>query len=115
MTDDECLKEDAPEVIEFTRPKRKTQRLAAQQGHFTLSLNVLFDHDHIITRACFSATAAYPHTVCLEKWVVPAALKQDFLRHLRTMNVTANALFPGLDGLGRALMEILRIGALEQG
>jgi hypothetical protein len=115
MTDDECMKEDAPEAIMFTGPKRKTQRLAAQQGYFSLSPNVLCNHDSVITKACLAATEEDRNKVWMHKWVIPAALKQDFLRHLRTMNVTANALFPGLDGLGRAVMEILQIGALERG
>jgi hypothetical protein len=32
-------------------------------------------------------------------------MKRPFLVHLRSMNVTAGALFPGLDGLGRSLAE----------
>lgn len=115
IPDDEWIKEDAPDVIMFTAPKRKTQRLAVQQGNSSLSPNVLCDHDRVVTAACFAATQSDPNKVWMRKWIVPADLKPDFLRHLRTMNVTANALFPGLDGLGRAAMELLRIGALEQG
>ena len=39
---------------------------------------------------------------------IPAALKPEVMRRLKTMNVTASSLFPGLDGIGRYLDELIR-------
>ena len=44
-----------------------------------------------------------------EKLVVPRDQKPDYLHQLRGMNVSANALFPGVDGLGRSLYELTKI------
>lgn len=51
----------------------------------------------------------------LLKIVIRGQAKEEFLQVLRTMNITAEALFPGLDGLGRSVEEMLRYypGELE--
>ncbi len=45
----------------------------------------------------------------LLKLVIEPELKADFLLRLRTMNVSANSLFPGIDGLGRSVRELVRL------
>ncbi|GEM_PF-6985364 len=56
----------------------------------------------------FSAMAASQEIftpVKIVKINIPAALLQDMLHALRQMNITAETLFPGIDGLGRSLLQ----------
>ena len=98
----------APEVLMAWSPKRTTDRFVAQQGYFTLSVNVLGDHGALIAEACEAARVTDPKTLYYEKWVIPAHLKLEFLRRLRAMNIAAHSLFPGIDGLGRSIAEVAR-------
>ena len=102
----------APMVLLTWSPQRKTDRFVAQQGYFTLSVNVLGVHDKLIVEACGAARAADRKTLFYEKWVIPARLKLEFLRNLRAMNIAAHSLFPGIDGLGRSLAEVARLAAI---
>jgi hypothetical protein len=45
----------------------------------------------------------------LEKIVIPSKLKAAFLKHLHLMNVTGSSLFPGLDGLGKTVDDLVRL------
>lgn len=88
-----------------------TDRMIAQQGVFTVCTNVLRDHADVI------GTMQLHGETGLEKWIIPARLKSEILANLKSMNITASALFPGIDGLGRSLEELatLRSYALESG
>ena len=55
--------------------------------------------DHV----CIAMKIARTH---LKKIVIPHKIKPDFLAELRRMNITAAALFPGVDGLGRSIAEL---------
>jgi hypothetical protein len=88
--------------IEAAQPN---ERSAAQQAAFTGCTYVLGDHGDIIAEAFRGQEARYP----LHKVVVPGGLKNECLSRLRIMNITANSLFPGLDGLGRAAREYIRL------
>jgi len=89
----------APEALIPFTPYHKTTRLVAQQGYFTVATRVLDVHDDLLHRA----------GAILRRWVIPADRKSNILYHLRTMNVGAHSLFPGMDGLGRATGELVRI------
>lgn len=84
-----------------------SQRSAPQQAVFTVCTYVLGDHGDAIGEAFRGQEERYP----LNKIMVPADLKNEFLSRLRTMNITANSLFPGLDGLGRAARDYVRLRA----
>jgi hypothetical protein len=86
-----------PCLMAFTT-LHKTSRLVAQQGYFTVSANPLTEHDDLLHEA----------GAARRRLIIPAAMKPIILRHLRTMNVGANSLFPGLDGLGRSTAEIIQ-------
>lgn len=75
-------------------------RMAEQQGRFTMSLAIHQDHRHIIT-------AVHRH---VKRLIIPHAAKPAFLTELRRMNITAAALFPGVDGLGRSVAELTSLG-----
>ncbi|MGO9404293.1 MAG: hypothetical protein ACLPVW_12585 [Terriglobales bacterium] len=88
-------------------PTQHSKRSASQQAVFTVSTHVLADHGEAISEAFVSQEDRYP----LNKVIVPAGLKDQFLSKLRTMNITASSLFPGLDGLGRASRDYIRLRA----
>jgi hypothetical protein len=83
--------------------------MIAQQGFFSICCNVLSDHEQV-----FSESLTAPREKELfRKLVIPAQLKILFARKLRSMNITANALFPGLDGLARSVAELVQLEARD--
>jgi hypothetical protein len=82
-------------------------RSASQQAVFTVCTHVLSDHGDIISEAFVGQEHQNP----LSKVVIPAELKNEFLSRLKTMNITPSSLFPGLDGLGRAARDYVRLRA----
>lgn len=84
-------------------PFQKTARLVAQQGYFTVATGPLDAHDDLLNAA----------GAIMRRWVIPVDIKPTILLHLRTMNVTANSLFPGLDGLGRSATELVRTAGIK--
>jgi hypothetical protein len=86
-------------------PPKRSIRLVAQQGLFTLSSHVLGDHGKLIEDS--PPPGQNPH----RKFIIPKKLKTEMLAHLRTMGIGAHSLFPGIDGLGRSTAEIAIIGA----
>lgn len=98
------LQPSAPAALFFCGRLSKTDRMVAQQGFFTVCRNILTDHGTIFEGVFDTQT---PKEL-FRKIVIPANLKGQFLRKLRAMNITAGALFPGLDGIGRSVGELLR-------
>lgn len=88
----------------------ETERSAAQQGVFSLCLDIIGNHDKHISD-CFVRKFPNSNSIAnkrLNKIIIPSALKSEFLSRLSTMNINARTLFPGADGLGRAASEIIR-------
>ena len=90
--------------IEATQHSRRS---ASQQAVFTVCTHVLSDHGDVISEAFVGQGDRYP----LNKVIVPAGLKDEFLSRLRTMNITPSSLFSGLDGIGRAARDYIRLRA----
>jgi len=109
FSDDQWLNPSSPSLLYFFDQKKRTARLVAQQGHFSASLNILRKHDELMADAVRPLASANPQGLFLRRWLIPAKLKPDLLKHLMVMNVTANALFPGIDGLGRSVCETVRL------
>lgn len=102
---DQLLTEPDPPEILFTITRfLKNDRMVAQQGLSTLCTSMFSKHDEVIEKAFSKPSAA----TCV-KLEIPADCKQDFLIRLRSMNITANSLFPGMDGLGRSVYELLSV------
>ena len=74
-----------------------SSRMAEQQGRFTACFRVDLDH------TCIATKIDPTHQ---KKIIIPHKAKPDFLSELRRMNITAAALFPGVDGLGRSIAEL---------
>ncbi len=86
----------------------KTDRMIAQQGVFTVCINLGGDQHEVID-GNLSNNRGTDKIVFL-KLIIPTKLKMGFLRKLHRMDVSASSLFPGLDGLGRSTSEYTRIG-----
>ena len=92
----------APAVWSIQRPLA-TDRIVAQQGVFTIAEHILTDHGHRIEELAAGDDDMF------FRFVIPAHVKRLFLRRLRRMNIHAGALFPGIDGLGRSVAEIVHL------
>lgn len=97
----------APDEIRPVPMRRHSDRTVAQQGHFTYALHILGDQEALISEACVDATSHL-------KLIVPRKLKPQFLQRLHVMNVGANALFPGDDGLGRYIGDLARLAVYKR-
>jgi hypothetical protein len=88
----------APEIVVFSMPTTSNERIDAQQGRFSLCTNPLADHAHEICAASG-----------LEKVVIRKSMKSQIMEELYKMNVSAAALFPGIDGLGRTIRDFCKL------
>ena len=95
-------------ALYFVRCPRETERMAAQQGYFSVSPQVLADHAQLLHEA---ALHVLPDPQFFRFTIRPDQ-KVGFLRRLLAMNVTARALFPGGDGLGKTAEELVRVTSL---
>jgi len=91
-------------VFRSTEP---SERIVAQQSRFTACSHPLQDHAGAVAH---HLGMSVPLDSAL-RIVIPAAAKLEMLRKLRIVNVTAAALFPGMDGLGRSVDEWVRVEA----
>jgi hypothetical protein len=112
VTSEQLENPQAPQALFFWEPSKKSERFVAQQGFFSLNVNVLGVHGRLIEEQCAVAKQNAPQKMFQEKWIIPAGLKLEFLRKLRAMNIAAHSLFPGIDGLGRSLGEMARLAAV---
>lgn len=109
---EEFVGDHPPQRLLVWTPTRQMDRIVAQQGTFTISLDILADHGALI-HDIFAPMVSGSQITYL-KLIVPAGLKPEFMLHLRYMNMTAHSLFPGADGLGRSIADIIRISHLPR-
>jgi FRG domain len=83
------------------------ERMVAPQGLFTVSSYILDDHEEVLRSAAH--TLSRGDRPAVGKMRIPSSLKRKFLMHLRYMNIAANSLFPGMDGIGRSMAELVRL------
>jgi hypothetical protein len=83
-----------------------TDRMINQQGLFTVCHNVLEDHAYSLGNV-LSKYEDKCKWLC--KVVIPKEHKIQFLSNLHAMNITGASLFPGADGIGRYLNELMHI------
>ena len=97
-----------PEKHLYTLTGRtQTDRMIAQQHAFTISTDVLADHGELLASAMPEKRAIDVYA----KIVIPNDMKPEMLRRLHQTNVTASALFPGIEGLGKGAEQLIRLGA----
>jgi hypothetical protein len=100
---DERLDEfrDTDAVLPLSFNYASSERFLAQQGKFTMSFAPLQDQCSLIGK--FGGPF-------VKKIIIPSTNKRDFLLRLRDINITAASLFPGVDGLGRSIEELISLG-----
>lgn len=104
---EQFLKPKAPHLVVFAQRRNKTDRMITQQGGFSICRNLLGAHGEIIEEAL----AGRSIKTLFQKLIIPAEDKTLFIRKLRMMNITATSLFPGLDGLGKSIKELVMLGS----
>lgn len=105
----DLLRPEAPQSLAFWAPPiRRSARLVAQQGLFSTSTNVAGRHQTL--REICTRHGGRSGLEPARYWTFPAGIKDEILKNLRATNIAAHSLFPGLDGLGRSVGEIARIG-----
>jgi hypothetical protein len=87
-------------VLPLSFSLASSERIVAQQGRFTMSFNNNASHDCMISQI---------GKTYLRKIEIPHEKKPEFLLRLRTMNITGASLFPGVDGLGMSMKELLSL------
>ncbi len=97
------LRPGTAKVLLFGVRARKSARMVAQQGNFSICKNVLGDHGDILSEVFHENQSKELYS----KLIIPYKMKKPFLKKLRAMNVTASSLFPGLDGLGKSVQELI--------
>jgi hypothetical protein len=73
----------------------------AQQRLFFLTNRLSADHQNVIPQTCGDAGCG--------RIIIPQELKAEFSYRLGLMNVTAAALFPGVEGVCMAIRDSLRL------
>lgn len=89
-------------VIPLAFDYASSERIAAQQGRFTMCFKVRQQHNCVIEQIGENNVL---------KLLIPHAKKREFLLRLRDMNITGSALFPGVDGLGQSVKEFVSLGS----
>lgn len=100
------LDPDAKPALFHMTATVQTDRMIAQQIGFTVSPSILADHGAILAEHFAGQSPEQPQFF---KAIIPRRSKPEILRRLRQVNITANTLFPGLDGLGRSVAELVRV------
>jgi hypothetical protein len=81
----------------------QTERNIFQQGLFTVSPNMMVDHEVLIDEILTQANQKGHHF----KLIIPKELKIEFLARLKSMNISADILYRSLDGLGKSLAHLV--------
>jgi hypothetical protein len=109
---EEFVNDHPPQRLLVWTPRCQMDRIVAQQGTFTVSLDVLADHGALVDDVL--APIGRDSKITYLKLLIPARLKPEFMLHLRYMNIAAHSLFPGADGLGRSIADIIRVSHLSE-
>ncbi|MEK6701136.1 MAG: FRG domain-containing protein [Planctomycetota bacterium] len=89
-------------IVWLLDPWTRNSRLAAQQALFTVASDVGGDHAQLL--ADFYPTESND-VLC--RFVIPKELKRQTVLMLAAMNISPATLFPGLDGLGASIADLV--------
>jgi hypothetical protein len=100
------------ELIEFShgplnelwlvRPRRAIPRVLSQQSLFTVARRLRSNHAELLASQIPDDRR---FRILIKSW-----MKQELMQRLHSMNLTGSTLFPGLEGVGIHVAEILTIG-----
>lgn len=103
---------DLPRGVFLVEPKKQILRLAIQQGLFVVPADPtvgLLENIEALAKRTEASQCDDSWIECLsasvKKIVVPVSLNETVRLHLAAMNITAETLFPGIDGFARAVMD----------
>jgi len=97
FTSDEDFKNKGVFMIEI---EKQNPRLAIQQGLFLMPLRLT--ESFIENLSEMKPNSDYS----IQKIIIPHERRCHFLMHLRTMNITAETLFPGIDGFAKSIIQL---------
>jgi hypothetical protein len=115
--------QSSPPQVLVVEGRTLSDRMIAQQGLFTVCRDDNCDHDAAVEatwegeseennprggRHCWEASRLDGCRTWM-KLVIPRRLKKEFLWKLKGMNISADSLFPGIDGVGRSIAELVRM------
>ncbi|HEY4329240.1 MAG TPA: FRG domain-containing protein [Phycisphaerae bacterium] len=90
--------------LEFTPCFMPTNRMSAQRGWFSCASIIDVDHGEAVARA-FDSSKFRNRGWC-RRIIIKRSAKSQILRDLWHMNITAESIYGGLDGLGRSMREL---------
>lgn len=96
--------DDIPDLFFSAPNSHHSARSSVQQSAFSVCNNILKDHTELIADILGEQSSNH-----LLKIIIPSKIKNELLSQLNVMNINANALFPGADGLGKSIHELLRL------
>jgi len=85
----------------------KFERVTAQQGLFTFCEQLFCDQANLIGNTLWGLLKEDGKTLPLCKIVIGPEAKKELRQYLNKLNVTAATLFPGVDGVGRGISEMI--------
>ena len=102
------------EIVKQLRAAVLTDDASAFAGRLTRQVHALDAPTFPVKHpwAYLAANALQSDGKSFGKWLIEKQDKRNLLFALRAANITASALFPGIDGVGRSLGEFVRICAL---
>jgi len=87
----------------------KSERMIAQQTIFTYCDELFCDHADLIGNALMDSVQDNREFGYLFKIIISPETKRKVRQHLHKLNLCAATLFPGADGVGRAISEIIMV------
>jgi hypothetical protein len=105
-----CRDPDAEPIVRIRTMSPQFDRLVVQQGLCSCCTQVKMDHDIAIQTTLPNDA----ESMARRKVVIPLKQKPEFMRRLIVMNITANSLFPGADGLGRFIDQLAKVELQRQ-
>jgi hypothetical protein len=102
------LKEAKPNIWAYY-PDAPTDRMLAQKGILVFSEQPQCDYAILIGKAVQSYRTEHSDSPPLTKIIIPGSAKARLREYLIKIDVYASTLFPGLDGIGGSILEMVAL------
>lgn len=96
----------APFKIDTFETDYKTERMIPQKSIFTISTHLFTDHAYTIGKSLIELSKSRK-CMPLTKVILTPKAKKAIRKHLYKQNISALTLFPGIDGIGRSINEMV--------
>jgi len=103
--------ENATNNVRTYLVERQSERVISQQSVFSFSYNLFCDHAKAIGEIFLKNSEANnsEQAIPLVKILLSPVRKKEIRQYLNKMNVTAATLFPGVEGIGRSIYEMINM------